>query len=97
MNVQNRKVLDSDTTAVRITFFRTAHNLTISVYERPVLYLDETWINQNHSQKYTRQNINEEAWQSLQERGAVFVCATYDQQKQASFQAETGSTNARLQ
>jgi hypothetical protein len=37
-----------DILAVRIKFLRTVHNLRIPGGERPVFYLDELWVNQNH-------------------------------------------------
>jgi hypothetical protein len=36
-----------DIVAARIKFLRTVHNLAISGGERPVINLDETWVNQN--------------------------------------------------
>jgi hypothetical protein len=36
---------------IRIKFLKTVHNLRITGVERPVFYLDETWVNQNHSKK----------------------------------------------
>jgi hypothetical protein len=40
-----------DIVAARIKSLRTVHNLRITGDERPVFYLDETWVNQNHSKK----------------------------------------------
>jgi hypothetical protein len=38
-----------DIVAAPIKFLRTVHSLRISGDERPVFYLDETWVNQNRS------------------------------------------------
>ena len=45
-----------DIVAARIKFLRKMHNLRISQDDRPRIYLDETWVNQNHSKKYIWQD-----------------------------------------
>jgi hypothetical protein len=37
--------------AAETVFLRTIYSLRISRDEHPVFYLDETWVNQNHSRK----------------------------------------------
>jgi hypothetical protein len=39
-------------------FLRTMHNIHSSGDTRPIFYLDETWVNQNHSPKYIWQDSN---------------------------------------
>jgi hypothetical protein len=60
---EGRKFLTerADIVATRTKFFRTLHNLSISGDERPVFYLDETWVNKNHSEKCI--------WQDLSRKG----------------------------
>jgi hypothetical protein len=41
-----------DIMAARIGFLSTVHNFRIAGDERPVFYLDKTWVNQNHSRQY---------------------------------------------
>jgi hypothetical protein len=39
-------------------FLRTMHNIHSSGDTLPIFYLDETWVNQNHSLKYVWQDSN---------------------------------------
>jgi len=55
----------SDIVAQRLKFLRTMHELRTSGDSRPIYYLDETWVNQNHSIK----NI----WQDSQNNGGLKV------------------------
>jgi hypothetical protein len=41
-----------DIAVARMEFLRTMHNIRSSGDTRPIYYLDETWVNQNHSLKY---------------------------------------------
>jgi hypothetical protein len=102
-NVQNKKkkVLDWDNAAARVKFFMAAHNLRISVDERSVLYLGETWVIQNLSQKHTRQNIEKKMPENPSRKVAQSLCVPrrinknrlhFGQQVGLSFT----STNARL-
>jgi hypothetical protein len=45
-----------DIVAARLTFLRTMYQIKVSGDKRPVFYLDETWVNQNHTLKYTWQD-----------------------------------------
>lgn len=45
-----------DIVAARLKFLRKMNNLRISKDERPRIYLDETWVNQNHSRNYIWQD-----------------------------------------
>ncbi|PSN51218.1 hypothetical protein C0J52_13671, partial [Blattella germanica] len=45
-----------DIVAARLAFLRKMNNLRISKDERPRIYLDETWVNQNHSRNYIWQD-----------------------------------------
>lgn len=45
-----------DIVAARLKFLRKMNNLRISKDERPRIYLDETWVNQNHSKNYIWQD-----------------------------------------
>lgn len=40
-----------DIVSARSRFLRKMHNLRASGDQRPRVYLDETWVNQNHSRK----------------------------------------------
>lgn len=40
----------------RITFLRKMHNLRKEKYPRPIIYIDETWVNQNHARNYVWQD-----------------------------------------
>lgn len=42
----------NDIVAARIKFLRTMNELRSSSDSRPIYYLDETWVNENHSRKY---------------------------------------------
>jgi hypothetical protein len=57
-NNDGRKFLmeREDIVAARIKFLRTVYNLIITGDERPLFYLDETWVKQNHSKKYIWQD-----------------------------------------
>lgn len=46
----------NDIVAARTTFLRKMHNIRNEQSPRPIIYLDETWVNQNHSRKYIWQN-----------------------------------------
>jgi len=46
----------NDIVALRNTFLRKMCNLRSSGDTRPVIYLDETWVNQNHSRNHIWQN-----------------------------------------
>ncbi|KAG8226067.1 hypothetical protein J437_LFUL006374, partial [Ladona fulva] len=45
-----------DIFAARNIFLRKMHLLRTSGDERPIIYLDETWVNQNHSRAYVCQD-----------------------------------------
>lgn len=47
----------NDIVALRCTFLRKMCTLRKNRDTRPVVYLDETWVNQNHSRSYIWQNI----------------------------------------
>lgn len=49
----------NDIVALRCKFLRTMCTLRKNNDSRPVIYLDETWVNQNHSKTYIWQNENE--------------------------------------
>lgn len=55
----------SDIVAARIKFLRTMNQLRSSNDSRPIYYLDETWVNENHSRKYI--------WQDTTESGGLKV------------------------
>jgi len=46
----------NDIVAMRVKFLRTMCNLRQNNDTRPVVYLDETWVNQNHTRGYIWQN-----------------------------------------
>jgi hypothetical protein len=46
-------------------FLQTLHSLRISADEYPIFYLDETWVNQNCSTKYT--------WQEESRKGSLEI------------------------
>ena len=46
----------NDIVAMRVKFLRTIVNLRQNNDTRPVVYLDETWVNQNHTKGYIWQN-----------------------------------------
>jgi len=46
----------TDIVAMRVKFLRTIVNLRQNNDTRPVIYLDETWVNQNHTKGYIWQN-----------------------------------------
>lgn len=54
-----------DIVAARIKFLRTMHRIRTSGDTRPIFYLDETWVNQNHSLKYI--------WQDTGKNGGLKV------------------------
>lgn len=54
-----------DITAARATFLRKMHNVRKEDIRRPIIYLDETWVNQNHSKKFI--------WQSLDDKCGLKV------------------------
>lgn len=45
-----------DIVAARLKFLRKIHNIRVTGDTRPILYLDETWVNQNHSVKFVWQD-----------------------------------------
>lgn len=45
----------SDIVLARVKFLRKMHEIRLN-NSRPIIYLDETWVNQNHSRKYIWQN-----------------------------------------
>lgn len=55
----------SDIVATRLKFLRKVHNIRSSGDSRPIFYLDETWVNQNHSRK--------DIWQDSFGRGGLKV------------------------
>ena len=55
----------ADIVAERIKFLRKIHSLRTSGDDRPIFYLDETWVNQNHSKK--------DIWQDSTGRGGLGV------------------------
>jgi len=46
----------SDIVAARVKFLRKMNELRINGDTRPIVYLDETWVNQNHTRGYIWQN-----------------------------------------
>ncbi len=48
----------NDIAAARTVFLRTMHDLGNSTEDRTVYYLDETWLNQNHTNAYCWQNAD---------------------------------------
>lgn len=54
-----------DIVAARIKFLRKLHQLKTSGDSRPRVYLDETWVNQNHTKKYI--------WQDSKKNGGMRV------------------------
>ena len=54
-----------DIVAARQKFLRTLHNLRRTGDTRPIFYLDETWVNQNHSRK--------DIWQDSTGRGGLKI------------------------
>jgi len=46
----------NDIVAMRVKFLRTIVNLRQNNDTRPVICLDETWVNQNHTKGYIWQN-----------------------------------------
>lgn len=54
-----------DIVGSRIRFLRTMHDLRASGDTRPIFYLDETWVNQNHSRK--------DIWQDSTGKGGLKV------------------------
>ena len=51
-----------DIVAARIKFLRKLHQLKTSGDSRPRVYLDETWVNQNHTKKYIWQDSKKKWW-----------------------------------
>ncbi|GBO08338.1 hypothetical protein AVEN_243075-1 [Araneus ventricosus] len=49
----------------RMRFLRKMHNMRNNSLSRPVIYLDETWVNTNHSSKFI--------WQSSTSQGGLKV------------------------
>jgi hypothetical protein len=47
-----------DIVVTRMEFLRTMHNIRSLGDTRHIIYLDETWLNQNHSLKYICQDSN---------------------------------------
>lgn len=45
--------------AMRVWFLRQMVNLCLNNDSRPVVYLDETWVNQNHMRNYISQNLED--------------------------------------
>lgn len=53
----------NDIVTLRNIFIRKMCTLRSSGDTRPIIYLDETWVNQNHSRNYTWQNeLNSEGF-----------------------------------
>jgi hypothetical protein len=77
-----------DIVAARNNFLRTVHNLRQTGEERPVFYLDETWVNQNHSKVHLAGLVQKGRFESSSRK---ILCATQDQQKRALFLRESGS------
>ena len=46
----------NDVVAAQISFLQKMHGFQQNCDPRPVIYLDETWINQNHSRQYVWQD-----------------------------------------
>jgi len=46
----------SDIVAARVKFLHRMNELRINGDTRPIVYLDETWVNQNHTRGYIWQN-----------------------------------------
>ena len=46
----------NDIIASRISFLRKMHSIRNELSRRPIIYIDETWVNQNHSRKYIWQD-----------------------------------------
>lgn len=46
----------NDIVATRVKFLRTMYDLRHNKDTRPIIYLDETWVNQNHTRGYIWQN-----------------------------------------
>ena len=65
--IDGRKFLmeRNDIIASRMEFLRKMHNVRNESLSRPVIYLDETWVNANHSPKYI--------WQSSTNQGGLKV------------------------
>lgn len=55
----------NDIVALRMIFLRKMYTIRREVDSRPVIYLDETWVNQNHTKTYT--------WQSSTGQGGLKV------------------------
>lgn len=49
-----------DIVTARLEFLRKMHDLREDPLQRPIVYLDETWINQNHTKKYIWQHSSNE-------------------------------------
>ncbi|KAJ4449810.1 hypothetical protein ANN_01216 [Periplaneta americana] len=48
----------SDIIAARIAFLRKMHSLRVNKETRPIVYLDEMWVNQNHTKSFIWQDKN---------------------------------------
>jgi hypothetical protein len=71
--------------AACIKFLWAVHNLTISGNQRPELYLDDTWVNQNHPKNTSgRTHKESEASEFLQVKGAALLYVIKDRQEQAN-------------
>jgi hypothetical protein len=58
-NVERKFLVERrDIVVTRMEFLRTMHNIRSSGDTQPIFYLDETWVNQNHSLKYIWQDSN---------------------------------------
>jgi len=66
----------NDIFALRCKFLRTICTLRKNNEPRPVVYLDETWVNQNHSRSHIWQNEeNTEGFKvSIGKGGRLIVC-----------------------
>lgn len=66
----------NDIVAMRVKFLRTVVNLRENNDTRPVIYLDETWVHQNHTRKYiSKNNLNTEGLKVPSEKGnRLIIC-----------------------
>lgn len=66
----------NDIVAMRVRFLRQIVNLRQNNDNRPVIYLDETWVNQNHTRNFTWQNSenSEELKVPTSKGGRIIIC-----------------------
>lgn len=66
----------SDIVAARIAFLRKMHSLRVNKDTRPIVYLDETWVNQNHTKSFIWQDKNRSGGLKvpLGKGGRLIVC-----------------------